>query len=189
MKISILRLFYLLSALMNFAYCSSVTQNKEYVYFPSDLVLYNESGSMCINFYDSADEKYSAAVVYSSSADGILAPYFSKDEHDEYREAFTLYIPNERNKFQPTEKFCHMSGAFNFSVIPAREAVTEHYPKPSYDKGSINALMQDINSAETVIISFGAGISHGYVPTLEEFYEALGLVKPPAQIRLPMRAL
>ena len=168
MKISILRLFYLLSALMNFAYCSSVTQNKEYV--PSELVLFNESGSMCINFYDSADEKYSAAVVYSSSADGILAPDFSKDEHDEYRVAFTLYIPNERNKFQPgafnfsvTEKFCHMS--------------TEQYQKPSYDKGSFNALMHDINSAETVIISFGAGISHGYVPTLEEFYETLGVKK------------
>ena len=35
---------------------------------------------------------------------------------------------------------------------------------------------QEIN-LETVIISFGAGISQGYVPTLEEFYEALGVKK------------
>ena len=170
MKLSILRLFCLLSALMNFAYCSSVPQNEEYEYFPRGLVLYSESGSMRINFYDSADEEYSAAVVYSSSVDGILAPHFSKDEHDEYRERFTCYIPNERNKFQPTEEYSLMSAGSNFSV-------TEHYHKTSYDRGSFHQLIQDINSAETVIISFGAGISQGYVPTLEEFYEALGVKK------------
>ena len=37
--------------------------------------------------------------------------------------------------------------------------------------------MLNFFDAETVIISFGAGISQGYVPTLQEFYEALGVKK------------
>ncbi len=44
-------------------------------------------------------------------------------------------------------------------------------------------LIKDISGSDTVVITFGAGISDGFVPTLIEFMEGIGLEKMPSHDR------
>jgi hypothetical protein len=56
-----------------------------------------------------------------------------------------------------------------------------HYTETEkYDEVDVSALITSIKEADIISISFGAGLSHGYVPTLEESCSQLGLRKIPS---------
>ncbi len=63
----------------------------------------------------------------------------------------------------------------------AEKIYTTHYGEGrEYDETNLERFLGSVGNADVVFFSFGAGISHGYVPTLEESCDELGLIKIPS---------
>lgn len=133
---------------------------------------YNNVQETNSTFFESATslspELYSSAVIYSKNptiGDLALEPF----KH----EGVTIYFHclDKGSQYKNLESYlAQISKAYTetFWSIPKSEA-SEETP--------LEFVIEDLKTSSNICITFGAGFSGGYVPTLIEFFNLLGLEK------------
>lgn len=152
-------------------------------YLESDLTISSSNGKFLVQFYNDDNYTifcdldgsktmrgfYSTAVIYAKEPiDGLSFKQFNES---------TYYLClHEEEKYQELTEALE-----NFSqrtcLQPSASALSSRENGNGHTESSLDVLCQHIQSSESVCITFGTGISGGYVPTLVEFFNALGLEK------------
>ncbi len=140
--------------------------NSAVEYIKSDFALSTSCAG--IDFYHAQTsnslQKYAAAVIYGKEDHLGELPLRPKDNF------FYLCTHDEGNYIGLSDRFAQIKEAFlsTSMIIPE--------PEPC-ELSSMSTLLTKIQESDNIYITFGAGISQGYVPTLLEVFNALGVEK------------
>lgn len=157
---------------------TQVTNNCQERYVSSDLAI--GSQNFGVRFYHRTNNKdmesYATAVIYTeqSRIGNIILKKFSAGPLH-----YLCLDPEERYADLP-----EFLKEMETDILGEKETIVKASPKatplPSSSSGapltaSFEAVITALSNADTVYITFGAGLSAPYVPTLQGFFQSLGL--------------
>lgn len=114
--------------------------------------------------------RYNSAIIYGSKSKiGNLSL-------EEYKNGFYYLCTEEESKYPELTSF--LDEAYErFKEFQDAKTETKQEKLKQCTETSLKELRKAIEGAKTVVFTFGAGISYGYVPTLQQCFEEWGLEK------------
>lgn len=152
-------------------------------YSESDLKISSLSGKFQVRFYNDATLDihtnsdgstkiigyYTTAVIYAKEQIAGLPL-------EKYKESAYYLCLDAKEKYQRIDERLEELSLLDVSHHSA-SSVPQSSAHNGHTESSLDELCEHIASSDSVCVTFGAGISGGYVPTLVEFFNALGLEK------------
>lgn len=150
-------------------------------YSESDLTISSLSRKFAVTFYNDATCNIHCNSDGSKTTIGYCttAVIYAKEQIEglplkQYNESFYYLCLDAEEKYQGIAESLEEFNQRVFSHLSASSHSSTHN---GHTESSLDALCQQIQSSESVCVTFGAGISGGYVPTLIEFFNGLELEK------------
>ncbi|MDF3033578.1 MAG: Sir2 family [Alphaproteobacteria bacterium] len=170
--------FFIILAITN---AFAADDRSDHCYVKSDLTILSQDSG--IIFFNNRDSKIISQLDGTITSEGmyVTAVVYGKQARMEklHLKKFRKEGPLHYLCLDREEDYQGLDQALNrANTIMIDNSSVELPPAPSLcAEASLESLCSSIQDAQTVCITFGAGISAGYVPTLIECFEALGLEK------------
>ena len=163
---------FLLLSMIHVTFSSSDKNDLETALQFTSGVLNLESENFFVQFYhlnDDPNEKPVSAVIYSRQLAVHGIEFIPINSSNVY-----LFSLDKQNLYKNLlEENTYAVTALNKNACLSKPITQSQ----TLSSSTLENLQQKIIDSQNIIISFGAGLSAGYVPTLDEFYAKLGLVK------------